>query len=177
MASAAANLRSLARDLPPDGQAIQAAKRSEFHSLGLVLGYTYAGSPVVQPDPGPANAHVPAGDVSSYRPDARPGARLPHAWLPGGVSLYDRLGTGFTLLGPAGAADPAVRALRDGAARRGIPLEVLRAPPGYPWGREFLLVRPDQHVAWRAREPGEIDLDLVTGRLSRPARQRTEETV
>ena len=177
VASAAANMRSLARDLPPDGKAIQAAKRSEFHSLGLVLGYSYAGSPVIQPDPGPASARVQAGDVSSYTPDARPGARLPHAWLPGGVSLYDRLGTGFTLLEPAGEADPGVMALRDRAARRGIPLEVLRPPPGYPWGQEFLLVRPDQHVAWRARNPAEIDLDLVTGQLSRPARKRTEETV
>ena len=49
VASAAANMRSLAHDLPPDAQAIQRAKRSEFHSLGLVLGYSYAGSPVIQP--------------------------------------------------------------------------------------------------------------------------------
>ena len=53
VASAAANLRSLARDLPRDERAIQAAKRSEFHSLGLVLGYSYAGSPVIQPGVGP----------------------------------------------------------------------------------------------------------------------------
>ena len=54
VASAAANMRSLARDLPRDERAIQAAKRSEFHSLGLVLGYSYAGSPVIQPGAGPA---------------------------------------------------------------------------------------------------------------------------
>ena len=53
VASAAANMRSLARDLPRDERAIQAAKRSEFHSLGLVLGYSYAGSPVIQPGAGP----------------------------------------------------------------------------------------------------------------------------
>jgi hypothetical protein len=70
-----------------------------------------------------------------------------------------------------------VEALRDRARRRGIPFAVLRSPPDYPWGREFLLVRPDQHIAWRAREAAEIDLDLVTGNLSRPARKRTEETV
>jgi 2-polyprenyl-6-methoxyphenol hydroxylase-like FAD-dependent oxidoreductase len=181
VASAAANMRSLARDLPRDEPAIQAAKRSEFHSLGLVLGYSYAGSPVIQPGagpvPGPGNAAVPAADVSSYTPDAVPGARLPHAWLPGGSSLYDRLGAGFTLLGPADEGDPGVAALRDRAHRRGIPLAVLRSPPDYPWGREFLLVRPDQHIAWRAREPAGIDLDLVTGRAGQPARNRTEETV
>jgi hypothetical protein len=111
--------------------------------------------------------------VSSYTPDAVPGARLPHAWLPGGASLYDRLGAGFTLLGPAGEEDNGVAVLQDRARRRGIPLAVLRSPPGYPWGRDFLLVRPDQHIAWRARDAAGVDLDLVTGRLSRPARERT----
>jgi len=185
VASAAANMRSLARDLPRDEQAIQAAKRSEFHSLGLVLGYSYAGSPVIQPGTGPVPGTAggpgdrpgsPGGDVSSYTPSAAPGARLPHAWLAGGSSLYDRLGAGFTLLGPAAEGDPGVAALQDRARRRGIPLAVLRSPPGYPWGREFLLVRPDQHIAWRAGGAAQIDLDLVTGRLARPGRKRTEET-
>jgi 2-polyprenyl-6-methoxyphenol hydroxylase-like FAD-dependent oxidoreductase len=177
VASAAANMRALARDLSRDAQAIQAAKRSEFHSLGLVLGYSYAGSPVIQPGAGPAGIATPGGDVSSYAPDARPGARLPHAWLPGGDSLYDRLGAGFTLLGPAGDEDPGVAALAHRARRRGIPLTVLPAPRDYPWRGEFLLVRPDQHIAWRAGQAAEIDLDLVTGRPGRPARTRAEETV
>jgi 2-polyprenyl-6-methoxyphenol hydroxylase-like FAD-dependent oxidoreductase len=185
VASAAANMRSLARDLPRDEQAIQAAKRSEFHSLGLVLGYSYAGSPVIQPGTGPVPGAAggpgdgpgsPGGDVSSYTPDAVPGARLPHAWLPGGSSLYDRLGAGFTLLGPATEGDPGVAALCDRARRRGIPLAVLRSPPGYPWGREFLLVRPDQHIAWRAGDAAQIDLDLVTGRLGRPPPSCTPRT-
>jgi 2-polyprenyl-6-methoxyphenol hydroxylase-like FAD-dependent oxidoreductase len=183
VASAAANMRSLSRDLPCDEQAIQAAKRSEFHSLGLVLGYSYAGSPVIQPGTGPVpgtaggpgdGRGTAGGDVSSYTPGTVPGARLPHAWLPGGSSLYDRLGAGFTLLGPAGQDDPGVAALQDRARRRGIPLAVLRSPPGYPWGREFLLVRPDQHIAWRAGDAADIDLDLVTGHLGRPERKRTE---
>jgi 2-polyprenyl-6-methoxyphenol hydroxylase-like FAD-dependent oxidoreductase len=185
VASAAANMRSLARDLPGDERAIQAAKRSEFHSLGLVLGYSYAGSPVIQPGAGPGEDA--ARDVSTYIPDAAPGARLPHMWLPDGASLYDRLGAGFTLLGPAGAGDPAVAVLEGRARHGGIPLEVLRAPADYPWGREFLLVRPDQHIAWRARDAAQIDLDLVTGHLgagqpaagdaARPGPNRTEETV
>jgi hypothetical protein len=185
VASAAANMRNLAQDLPREAGAIQAAKRSEFHSLGLVLGYSYAGSPVIQPGAGPGGAGPDPGaasGVSTYTPDAAPGARLPHAWLPDGASLYDRLGAGFTLLGPAGPGDPAVAALTGRARQRGIPLTVLEAPRDYPWGREFLLVRPDQHVAWRARDAAQIDLDLVTGHRitgdpGRPGRNRTEETV
>ncbi|HTT53685.1 MAG TPA: FAD-dependent monooxygenase [Streptosporangiaceae bacterium] len=163
VASAAANMRNLAHDLPRDAQAIQRAKRSEFHSLGLVLGYSYAGSPVIQrtarrPARGPA---VP--DATRYTPDAAPGARLPHQWLPDGSSLYDRLGPGFTLLGPVSDGAPGMAALVHRARRRGIPLTQLHAPPGYPWGQEFLLIRPDQHVAWRARDAAQIDLDVVTG--------------
>jgi 2-polyprenyl-6-methoxyphenol hydroxylase-like FAD-dependent oxidoreductase len=161
VASAAANMRSLARDLPRDARTIQAAKRSEFHSLGLVLGYSYAGSPVIQPSPtAPGSASA---DVTRYTPDAEPGARLPHQWLRDGASLYDRLGPGFTLLGPATDGDAGVAALADRARRLRIPLAVVRAPPSYPWRREFLLVRPDQHIAWRADDAAGIDLGLVTG--------------
>ena len=178
VASAAANMRSLAHDLPPDAQAIQRAKRSEFHSLGLVLGYSYAGSPVIQPaGGGPAGgpdglAGGPDGlaagaaaapDVTDYTPDATPGARLPHHWLPDGTSLYDRLGAGLTLIGPARDGAPGVAALVGQARQRGIPLTVLQAPPSYPWGQEYLLVRPDQHIAWRAQDAAEIDLGVVTG--------------
>jgi 2-polyprenyl-6-methoxyphenol hydroxylase-like FAD-dependent oxidoreductase len=162
VASAAANMQNLAHDLPPDAQAIQRAKRSEFHSLGLVLGYSYAGSPVIQPGSQLPDRHPADGDVTRYTPDATPGARLPHHWLADGSSLYDWLGPGLTLIGPARDGAP-VTALAGQARRRGIPLTVVQAPPSYRWGQEYLLVRPDQHIAWRAADAAEIDLDVVTG--------------
>ncbi|MBA3947994.1 MAG: FAD-dependent monooxygenase [Herpetosiphonaceae bacterium] len=73
--------------------AIRTAKDREFHSLGLVLGYQYAASPVIVDDGTPP---LPQGQ--DYMPTARPGARLPHLWLPDGASLYDRLGSGLSLL-------------------------------------------------------------------------------
>jgi len=163
IASAAANNRALAGDLPGDPRAVQRAKRAEFYSLGLVLGYSYAGSRVIQPDGDPAATFA---DVSEYTPTTQPGARLPHHWLPDGSSLYDQLGTGFTLVGPAGQHRGSVAALLARARRRGIPLSVVAAPPSYPWRDEFLLVRPDQHIAWRAGDPAGVDLDLVTGRTA-----------
>ncbi len=179
VASAAANMTALAGDLPADAAVIQRVKRFEFYSLGLVLGYSYAGSPVIQPGPAvvktavvstvvvSTGASTPAAvaDPTTYTPAAEPGARLPHAWLPDGTSLYDRLGPGFTLVGPAGGG----AALAARARERGIPLTVAAPPPGYRWRDEFLLVRPDQHIAWRAGDPDDIDLDLVTGRSSAPA--------
>jgi 2-polyprenyl-6-methoxyphenol hydroxylase-like FAD-dependent oxidoreductase len=155
VASAAANMTALAGDLRADAAVIQRVKRFEFYSLGLVLGYSYAGSPVIQPGGGPAAV----ADTTTYTPCPEPGSRLPHAWLPDGSSLYDRLGTGFTLLGPAGRGERIAASAR----AQGIPLTVAEPPAGYRWRGQYLLVRPDQHVAWRAADPDDIDLDVVTG--------------
>jgi hypothetical protein len=121
-----------------------------------VLGYSYAGSPVIQPgarrDPAPA-------DTTVYTPRAEPGDRLPHAWGPDGTSLYDQLGPGFTLVGPPDGTGP----LMGQARQRGLPLTLCEPPADYPWRADYLLVRPDQHIAWRASDPAGIDLDMVTG--------------
>jgi hypothetical protein len=39
---------------------------------------------------------------------------------------------------------------------------VTAAPADYPW-QEFLLVRPDQRIAWRADDPAGIDLAAAMG--------------
>jgi len=153
VASAAANTRLTGGNLPADADGIQHAKYAEFHSLGLVLGYSYAGSPVVQPvapsgdQPGPR----PAVDVPSYIPVTSPGSRLPHWWLPDGSSLYDRLGTGFTLVGPAPLE----------VEHGQVPLSFALSPASYPWHEEHLLVRPDQHIAWRGSKPAPADIEAA----------------
>jgi 2-polyprenyl-6-methoxyphenol hydroxylase-like FAD-dependent oxidoreductase len=140
-----------------------AVKQSEFDSLGLVLGYAYGDSPVVVPDglPGPAE------DPIRYVPSAAPGALLPHAWLAESVSLYSLLGNGFTLLADSGslggvpAAELFAPVLTAGA-RQGIPVTVAVVGPSddgtHPsqvWGAAAVLVRPDQHVAWRGSSAAE----------------------
>ena len=174
VASAESNMRALAGDLPADAATIQRAKRPEFHSLGLVLGYSYAGSPVIQPLDSLAadaaaggNAVVP--DSTSYTPVAEPGARLPHAWLPDGSSLYDHLGTGFTLVGPVESRPQGVAPLARRARQRGLPLALCEPPADYPWRDEFLLVRPDQHIAWRDSDCRCIDLDVASGHATSTA--------
>jgi 2-polyprenyl-6-methoxyphenol hydroxylase-like FAD-dependent oxidoreductase len=157
---AAANMRVLAPELSnPDlgaadgvgerarhaaAEVIRAAKDREFHSLGLVLGYSYDASPVIVEEGAP-----PPPESQEYVPTARPGARLPHHWLPDGTSLYDRLGSGFTVLRLSNAdASPFAEA----AAVRGAPLAELDLRDqalADVYGANMLLVRPDQHVAWR----------------------------
>ncbi len=126
-------------------QTIQAAKDREFHSLGLVLGYQYAASPVIVDDSTPP---LPVGQ--DYLPTARPGARLPHLWLPDGASLYDRLGNGLTLLRLRN--DVEVAPFIESVAARRVPITLLELhgqAHEEHYGAPLLLVRPDQHVAWR----------------------------
>ncbi|MEO8971365.1 MAG: FAD-dependent monooxygenase [Ktedonobacteraceae bacterium] len=126
-------------------QAIQAAKDREFHSLGIVLGYQYNASPVIVNDGTP-----PDPEGQDYTPTARPGARLPHLWLSDGASLYDRLGSGLSLLRLRD--DVAVGPLIEAAAASGVPLYVLELRGEKleeHYGASLVLVRPDQHVAWR----------------------------
>lgn len=147
-------------------------KDAEFHSLGLVLGYDYPDSPVVVPDGRP----VPPPELATYTPSAHPGARLPHAWLADGTSLYDRLGDGFTLLRLAPHADAGpLSAAAEGA---GVPLAVVDLPElRMLHGADLVLVRPDQHVAWRGSAVDRPDdlLRTVVGHATVPAIDRLEE--
>ncbi len=129
------------------GEMIRAAKVREFKTLGVVLGYHYSGSPVVAGD----GTAPPPGDTVLYVPSAHPGCLAPHLWLADGSSLYDRFGSGFTLLVTDGAAEEG-KPLQLAAAAHGIPLALLaprdmRLLPRY--AARFALIRPDQHVAWR----------------------------
>ncbi|MGY1737542.1 FAD-dependent monooxygenase [Geodermatophilus sp. SYSU D00684] len=157
------------RDLDDDGptgvelraalaEALQ-VKDPEFHSLGLVLGYDYPDSPVVVPD----GRAVPAPALAAFTPSAHPGARLPHAWLGDGDSLFDRLGDGFTVLRLDPAADAGPLAVA--ATARGVPLTVayLSGVPGLRdlLGADLVLVRPDQHVAWRGDAVPDADALLA----------------
>lgn len=144
-------------------RSIQTAKDREFHSLGLVLGYQYDASPVIVDDGTPT--HFRGQD---YQPTARPGARLPHLWLPDGTSLYDRLGREMTLLQLRDDANPGP--FIEVAAAHGVPLKIVRLhTQAYAerYGAALLLVRPDQHIAWRGssvdRATAEAVIDRVRG--------------
>ena len=125
-------------------QVIQVAKDREFHSLGLVLGYQYDVSPVIVDD------GTPPPESQTYSPTARPGARLPHMWLPDGASLYDLLGKGLSLLRLHADAD--IAPFIESATSHDVPLTVVELRGEKleeRYGASLLLVRPDQHVAWR----------------------------
>lgn len=125
---------------------------------GLNFGYYYDDSPIIAYDGG----RPPAYTMGTFTSSTVPGCRAPHFWLEGRRSLYDTLGADYTLL----RLDPGVRV--DGmvaaARQRGVPLAVLDVEaPGMRelYERKLVLVRPDQHVAWRGdREPA-APLDVI----------------
>lgn len=132
------------------GQRIRAGKLSEFYTLGTILGDCYADSPVID-RAGHARPDDAQRDFLNYVPCPEPGYRAPHAWLHDGSSLYDHFGPGLTLLVSAARGEQAVAAVSADAARRNIPLAVVRPQIGairnlYP--KALTLIRPDQHIAW-----------------------------
>lgn len=133
-------------------------------TLGVQLGARYDGSPIVAAGAG----DVPPPDrFDAYEPSGVPGGRAPHVWLedgPGGrVSLFDRLGAGFTLL-RLGPSAPAGLPIAAAARAAGVPVRVLDVPDGDArdlYGRDLALLRPDQHVAWRGDRVPEDPAALV----------------
>ncbi|SFN98955.1 2-polyprenyl-6-methoxyphenol hydroxylase [Variovorax sp. PDC80] len=127
-------------------------KTREFKSLGIVLGSRYEKSPIISfEDP----VLLSKEDSSTYIPSSRPGSLAPHAWLHHGQdygsSLYDHFGHGYTLLSFVGASAETVE-LRDFAAKEKIPLSVVivdDAKIAALYEKKYVLIRPDQYVAWR----------------------------
>ncbi|MFC7406393.1 FAD-dependent monooxygenase [Georgenia alba] len=165
-------------DLEADGPAGERARRQlgrlaydlnvqQFAAAGLNFGYSYADSPIIVPD-----GEAPAYTMGEYTPSTVPGCRLPHFWLPDGSSLYDRLAPWYTLVafddGAAGGS------WADEAGRAGLPVEVLvldRALAPAEYTTRYLLVRQDQHIAWRGDHLPE-DVPAFSARLG--ARRRAD---
>jgi hypothetical protein len=116
----------------------------QFCCCGLNFGYFYVGSPIIAYD----GETAPAYTIDQFSQSTVPGCRTPHLCLRDGRSLYDVLGSDFTLL----RLDPRIEigGLVEAASYRGVPMAVVdvdaaEAATLYPC--KLLLSRPDQHIA------------------------------
>jgi 2-polyprenyl-6-methoxyphenol hydroxylase-like FAD-dependent oxidoreductase len=163
------------RDNTPEGAQTRAnlariadvEQRKTNEMIGAELGYRYAGSPIIWPEPGEAPQH----DFMNYVPSTWPGARLPHVWLDDGSAMADRIGQGYTLLRLGGAqADTAP--LARGFEKFGAPFAVLDVRDKHAreiYDYDFILLRPDLHIVWRGNaapaEPAKLAA-VATGHSS-----------
>ncbi len=161
---------------PNASDALRAAianQAEHFDMLGLQLGVTYESGAIAVD----GNEKPHEQSVRNYLPSSRPGARVPHAWVTRAsvrISTLDLFTYGrFTLVvGLAGQAwtDAAPGALpidhvvigRDVIDADGHWMKLLGIDAG-----GAVLVRPDQHVAWRSRDAVADPAGTLTRALAR----------
>ncbi len=154
-------------------------QRAEFQAHDLEIGFRYDHGALV-PDGTEPPPSDPMGSV--YLPTTRPGHRLPHAWLTGPdgirVSTHDLTARdGFLLLtGPGG--DGWVGAASAASEKLGVAVRAVRIGTDLTdvegtWAevREVsdagaVLVRPDNHVAFRALGPVDDADEVLTQALA-----------
>ena len=124
---------------------------------------------------------APPDEVSHYKQTGRPGHRAPHVWLQDGKSILDLFGRGYVLV-CFSAADG--EGFSKAASRRGVPLEVVELigeeAARLLYGANYVLVRPDGHVAWRGDtlpEDAGLVIDVVRGAATNAATSVAKEVL
>ena len=155
----------------PEGEArrqrlkeVAATQRAEFQAHDIEIGFRYDVGAIV-PDGTPVPFRGALGDV--HTPAARPGHRVPHAWLERErtkFSTLDLVGRGRFVLIVNGEDSGWRSAAQKAAQLYGVPVDIVTVGSGGDYqsadgrwdsvsGTEpggAVLVRPDGHVAWRA---------------------------
>jgi hypothetical protein len=146
------------------GQAAYDLNVQQYCCAGLNFGYYYDNSPLIAYD----GETPPPYTMGGFTPSTAPGARAPHVWLGAGRSLYDAFGPGYALLHLDDRVQ--ISTLVAAAARSNMPLTVIDLHDNDDAKRHYaealVMVRPDQHIAWRgAIVPADPDglVALLTG--------------
>lgn len=121
----------------------------------------YEGSPIV-----PGSEGVPSA-VGGHSFKARAGHHLSPRRLTSGENVYERLGTGFTLIA-IGGDDQEITAFAAEAETRQVPLSIIKDDDAEgevrDYATRYILVRPDQFVAYAGDNLQPQTLALALGR-------------
>jgi 2-polyprenyl-6-methoxyphenol hydroxylase-like FAD-dependent oxidoreductase len=133
---------------------------------GIILGYRYLKSPIISYESDDDGADQASYD---YIPTTRPGARIPHLWLKDGSAVQDHFRGGYVLITCA-PYTAGLEKLGEAFLSLHCPFHVLDVSD-VPHAREvyerdYVLLRPDLHVAWRGNgapaDPAQLAA-VVTG--------------
>lgn len=142
----------------------------ENQDHGIEMGYRYNNSPVTC---GEDPASEPTWTYREFLPSTFPGVRAPHVYLlDNKTSTYDLFGAGneYTLVDFTGNGSFG-ETFSQAAKKAGVPLKIVHLGPSEPhvqevWERDAVLVRPDDHVAWRAQKTDSASAALAEKVLS-----------
>ncbi|KAM0414667.1 hypothetical protein ACHAPT_013493 [Fusarium lateritium] len=142
----------------------------ENKDFGIEMDYRYTSPVILRQD---ADGAEPAWAARNYTPSTWPGSRPPHIFLANGEAVFDLFGAHWTLL--VFTEEEVGQGLLSAAAQRlSVPVtQVNLAQEKLAkelYQRKLVLIRPDQHVAWRSdvldsAATAEQVLRTVTGRI------------
>lgn len=147
------------------GSYILEAGNLENEAWGIEWGYRYDNSPVICHETGEA----PAYEWHYVVPTTWPSVRAPNVFLDEGAGdpIFDRFGKEFTLLNFGSVATEGFAEL---AAELGIPLDIVNIDDTHAatiYEKSLVLVRPDQHVAWRGDSaPDNTELKAIFNKVT-----------
>jgi hypothetical protein len=124
---------------------------------GLNFGYFYARSPIIAHD----GERAPTYTMGSFTRPPCPAAALRTFGSKGSTLSTTRWGR---IIRYCASTDGACRSHPGGGTRRGFPLAVLDVRPrevAELYQHKLVLVRPDQHVAWRGNEEPADAVELI----------------
>ncbi len=145
----------------------------ENEALGIEIGYSYDTSPLIcnKNCSSDYKAISRGGDKydawKTYIPTTRPGSRPPNIWMTPKTALFDLFDpAGFTILM---FEDIDIRGLKRAAKSASVPLVPVKIDDSHIqalYGFDLVIIRPDQHVAWRGNTlPEDVHalIDIIRG--------------
>lgn len=132
--------------------------QGENKDHGIEMGYRYNGSPVILQNEAEKEEQEPSWNPRTFVPSSWPGGRAPHVYLKDGkTSIFDLFGAEFSIIDftEAGTWSQEFEAT---AGMLNIPLKKIHLPEEAQarkvWSRDAVLIRPDDHIAWRSSLDG-----------------------
>jgi putative polyketide hydroxylase len=174
-----ASIRRVGTGTTEKDTSMHEGRQELFHEQGLIFGAAYESATVLPDGTAPPEVTNP---VTDYAPTAHPGCRAPHIWLERAgqrLSTLDLFGTSFVLLAGRTGTAWCQAAAKVAHARR-LPVHAFTVgaqgglvDPGGSWATTYgveqdgaVLVRPDGHVAWRARSCVTNPVETLQGVLA-----------